>query len=443
LNVAIADFDGDSDLDVAVTNPDPFELPNAVAILLNHGDGTFDPMIPVDCAGVARSIAAGDLDADQDVDLVLGYQEGEFRAGVFLNDGNGGFAAPELLAPIPGRPDGASVIDLDGDDDLDIVLVQAAGDEIVVLENEGGASFADAVTYGGESSAYFILSAFGDVDGDEDLDIVVGRALSEDVVSLYRNPGDGTFGAHEDITVPFGFVGVGLGDVDGDGDLDLAMRSDVGPQVLLAKNNGSGTFTPGASVPSGVETQLGATLTLADLDGDGRSDAILPAANTYRIATLRSAGAAGFEAATFHPLGGLSRCARAADLDGDQDVDVACALVYAGEASILMNQANGPTGAASAPLAGTVAFGPAQPNPVRIETTIPVELLANERVRVSVVDVSGRRVRTLFDGERVSGRSSITWNTRDDAGAVVAPGVYFVKLDGERIRRTTRVVVVD
>jgi hypothetical protein len=81
-----------------------------------------------------------------------------------------------------------------------------------------------------------------------------------------------------------------LDGLDGDGDLDLVFVAEAGPWVIALRNDGSGSFSPMGIFPSGVETQFAGSVTLVDLDSDGRADAIVPAANTFRIATLRSNG---------------------------------------------------------------------------------------------------------------------------------------------------------
>jgi flagellar hook assembly protein FlgD len=63
-------------------------------------------------------------------------------------------------------------------------------------------------------------------------------------------------------------------------------------------------------------------------------------------------------------------------------------------------------------------------------------------VRIDVLDASGRRVRTLVEGERGAGRHFATWNARDERGHGVAAGVYLVELQSSNGRRTARVVVV-
>ncbi|MBM3307315.1 MAG: metallophosphoesterase [Candidatus Eisenbacteria bacterium] len=70
----------------------------------------------------------------------------------------------------------------------------------------------------------------------------------------------------------------------------------------------------------------------------------------------------------------------------------------------------------------------ASPNPFNPETHISFELPRACRVTLDVRSVDGRRVATLVDGPRVAGAHSVVWRGRDDAGAEVASGVYFVRL---------------
>ena len=59
-----------------------------------------------------------------------------------------------------------------------------------------------------------------------------------------------------------------------------------------------------------------------------------------------------------------------------------------------------------------------------------------------VLDLQGRRVRSLVRGMQTAGRHQVEWDGRDEAGNLVGPGVYFYRLDSERVIRTERVAVV-
>jgi hypothetical protein len=74
---------------------------------------------------------------------------------------------------------------------------------------------------------------------------------------------------------------------------------------------------------------------------------------------------------------------------------------------------------------------PALPNPFYGATTIRFELVRSGDAAVGVYDVAGRRIRTLFEGERASGRYQTVWDGRNDAGERVASGMYFVRLRSE------------
>ncbi len=78
--------------------------------------------------------------------------------------------------------------------------------------------------------------------------------------------------------------------------------------------------------------------------------------------------------------------------------------------------------------ASEVRLSHATPNPFNPETLIAFEIPSACDVRLDVHSVDGRLVATLVDGPRAAGRHTAVWNGRDDAGAEVASGVYFVRL---------------
>lgn len=83
----------------------------------------------------------------------------------------------------------------------------------------------------------------------------------------------------------------------------------------------------------------------------------------------------------------------------------------------------GIAGPAPAPLALS-----AYPNPFNPTTTISFAILRSDHVRIRVFDVRGRLVTTLLDERQTRGTHKVAWNGRDDAGTVVAAGMYFVQL---------------
>jgi hypothetical protein len=73
--------------------------------------------------------------------------------------------------------------------------------------------------------------------------------------------------------------------------------------------------------------------------------------------------------------------------------------------------------------------GAPTPNPFRSGTSIPFEVTSEGRTRLTVYDVSGRRVVVLLDERRGVGRHVADWDGRDGDGRSVASGVYYVRLE--------------
>jgi hypothetical protein len=82
------------------------------------------------------------------------------------------------------------------------------------------------------------------------------------------------------------------------------------------------------------------------------------------------------------------------------------------------------------------------PNPFSPETVIRFSLAERGHVSLKVYDVEGRPVRALVDDERAPDRYQAHWDSRDDRGGPVAPGVYFYKLDAPGYSRTMKMVLL-
>ncbi len=95
--------------------------------------------------------------------------------------------------------------------------------------------------------------------------------------------------------------------------------------------------------------------------------------------------------------------------------------------------------------AGGLALQQNHPNPFNPQTTITYDLPAvdaSQPVRLSIVDLNGRVVRTLVNEEQRSGSHTVMWEGRDDRGEAVASGVYFYVLDFRGEQRSRKLVLL-
>ena len=92
------------------------------------------------------------------------------------------------------------------------------------------------------------------------------------------------------------------------------------------------------------------------------------------------------------------------------------------------------------------ALGAAYPNPFNPATTIPYELLGagdGAAVRLEVLDLRGRVVRTLVNEVQERGRTyASTWNGSDDFGQRVASGLYMSRLHVDGVEQARMITLV-
>ena len=77
---------------------------------------------------------------------------------------------------------------------------------------------------------------------------------------------------------------------------------------------------------------------------------------------------------------------------------------------------------------GPPGLAPNAPNPFNASTLIPYRLDADGPVRLEIYNLLGQRIRTLVDEAQAAGSYRVHWDARDGRGAVVAAGVYLVRL---------------
>lgn len=218
--------------------------------------------------------------------------------------------------------------DVDGDGDLDLVLGNANQRPIQLLLNDGSGSFTDeSATRLPNPTTGFATYAIdlADVNGDGYLDLVFCNAQNLPN-GVYLNLGSGYFVDLSSALLPSNAVTTVdqiLGDFDGDGDLDWFLVDR--PQAHLWLNDGQGGFSDASANLLGLPANLGfwySRGSAGDLDGDGDLDLLVPA---YPLPVIVwNLGHAVFQpAATSLPIPAyFFGTNRIVDLDGDGDLDL-------------------------------------------------------------------------------------------------------------------------
>jgi hypothetical protein len=195
--------------------------------------------------------------------------------------------------------------------------------------------------------------ALGDLDGDGDVDILVGDSFfGSPGVSVLKNNGDQTFAAPVYYSTPLNEVvgEVALSDFDSDGDLDAfaTIRGDFDQmtKIKVWRNNGDGTFVAPVEFTTG---QGPVGIVIADFTGDGKPDVITANYGGSSISILRHNGLAGGSAGFLPPVSysttNHAEKIAVADVNGDQILDVVTGgqvgTTFAASLAVMINTGNG------------------------------------------------------------------------------------------------------
>jgi uncharacterized repeat protein (TIGR01451 family) len=347
--LAASDFNGDGKMDVALFNSD-----YSFSVLLGNGDGTFQAdfryastTVPAEAVGDFN--LNGKFDVDTVYDLMVGNGDGTFQVNP-LSTGVTGFTAALTAG------------DLNADGKPDVVATLAGGVDVVLGNGDG--TFQQAVSYPTSTSPIAVVLA--DVNGDGNLDVVVVNPAPNSLSVLYGN-GDGTLQAAISVPLAVSSQAAVAGDFNGDGRTDLAIANSGNNTVtvLLGVLSPVFTITSSHTDPFGLG-EIGATYTITlTNNGPGVTAGLVSVTDTLPAGlTATAIGRAGWSCT----LANLT-CTRSDSLPVGASYSISVTVnVIATNTGIVINQATASGGGAVAATGydPTTIIGPAitiQTNP--------------------------------------------------------------------------------
>jgi photosystem II stability/assembly factor-like uncharacterized protein len=305
----------------------------------------FTPKVDFTAGTNPQFVAVGDLDGDGKADLTVANRSSN-TVSIYRNTTSSGsittasFAAKVDFATGSG-PFSVAIGDLDGDGKADLAVANVSTNTVSLFRNTSSsgsittASFAAKVDFTAGPGAYSV--AIGDLDGDGKADLAVGNYGGSGTVSVYRNTSSSgsittaSFAPKVDFATGSGPLSLSIGDLDGDGKADLVTNNNAGNTVSVLRNtSSSGSITTASFAPK-VDFTTGSnpySVSIGDLDGDGKADLAVANYGSNTVSVHRNTSSSGsITSASFAPkvdftTGIQPYSVAVGDLDGDGKADL-------------------------------------------------------------------------------------------------------------------------
>jgi hypothetical protein len=285
IALAVGDFNGDGKADLVVAEyPDAGE--STIAILLGDGTGKFRQSSSYPSGVETTGVAVADFNGDGDEDVAVANKAGNVM--VFFGTGKGTLKKPATYN-LPGNtiPYRIAAGDLHGDHSPDLAVAEGGNGSVAVLLNDGTGHFGKPVTYnagGGE----VVDVKIADLRNDGRNDLVIANGSAGMVVLL--NKGNGTFG-EPTIYQPTFFnwqppEACTVGDFNLDGILDVACATQLEDSYFFY-GKGNGTFGKGIAIEDTIDHQGGFSIAAGNfITGNKAPDLAIPIELDGKVAIM-------------------------------------------------------------------------------------------------------------------------------------------------------------
>jgi FG-GAP-like repeat len=442
-SVFSCDVNGDGHRDLIVPAPD------SIRVLMGNGALGFGPAVSTPVGGLSiLSSASGDFDGDgqPDVELIrMRFQSGWPTPIVerirMKGSSDGTFAASAPI--VTSYPSDVESADLNRDGRSDLIVETYSGlnyqcysGSIAAQLQQSDGSLGPIVS-GPRPAHESPPAVFTMLEGDAAPDRV---AALYGTIDVWRGDGSGGFepepgysGFDGDSSVPFA-----VGDFDGDGHVDMAGGDqNFGVRVLFGRDTVAPAVQwtePYANALIGIGIVTHVSWTATDASGLAGADLFASrhgAAGPYVPVALGLGNAGSYDwTVPGPPSDSVVLKVVVRDSDGNVSISKSAGLLRAVDAA-------GVPGATTT-VRRTAIRGLA-PNPSRGIVALRLALPVAARTRVRLLDVQGRALGVLFDGDRPAGESSLELNLAGRAPLV--PGWYVVRVDANHEVATARVAI--
>lgn len=426
----LADINGDTYPDIVAGGSNPEKL----YVFLNDGSGNFNPNADstYEAPNKTHGIDTGDFNEDGQADVVISGRL-DSLIFVYFGQGNGLLGSRLDINTSCERVYDVAAADVDNDQHLDIVAITKNDYRLIVLKGDGAGNFQPQAEYPllGMPSEIRLV----DLNNDTFLDVV----QSDDSGNRWRrypNDGSGGFPTCETISAAATVSNIEVVDMDSSGSMDLVWGSEgvLTNNLGIHLNAGSTITAVGPITPA-----YGAIrdICVADFNNDSKLDVF--SINNNGAYITQTDGAANFTTtdSILNLVGRHPKSVAAADLDKDGRMDAVINQWDSLKITVLYN--NGTTFVPNEPQPVLKSFLLQQnyPNPFNPSTTIRFVLPRSATVQLGVFNLSGQLVATLADGYFSAGEYAIDFDARN-----LSSGLYFYRLQTDDFSQTRKMLFV-
>ena len=338
-SAAIGDFNKDNCTDIAALNTDK----KKVGIFFGYGNGTFSSqmVIVIKMNSILTAMIVEDLNNDTVLDIVItDFVDGNSNINVFYGLGGMRFLPPKIFY-LEYKKQVSSMVakDFNNDGRIDFLLRIQNEKKVIIMLQGSNEPFGSSITFSTGTGSVPSAIALSDFNNDDQLDIVVVNSRSSDIRILFGD-GNGNFLSWKTYSTGLNTLPsyIAVGDVDGDQQHDILVTNSNTNEIGIFYSYGNGTFAVVQTFSTGYGSEP-SSVCIADLNKDNLMDIVVANTGINTVVVFYGTGnrlLLNSERYSFD-YNYRPRAIAIGDLDNDGWLDIAVANYESGSVDVLFH----------------------------------------------------------------------------------------------------------